>query len=281
VTVVVGEDLADAGVGSATALGVRFLIGGTMLAVILVARRVSPVGSRRHVLVGLGLGFLYAIEATLFFAALERGTAAAAALVFYVYPAVVTMIELARGNERPRRSIFIALGLSLGGTAVVVVAGGDVAVTPVGVAFALSAATVFSLYLLIGREVSRGVDPMLVACWVALGAGATNLLRATVTQELVNPSSRTLELILYGAATAIAFSLTFAAMGRIGAARVSVVMTLEAASSVVMAAIFLGESIRAAQAAGGAAVLAAAIVIARGQPEDVAIAREAAPAAGT
>jgi len=44
VTVIVGEDLADAGVGSATALGVRFLIGGTMLAVILVARRVSPVG---------------------------------------------------------------------------------------------------------------------------------------------------------------------------------------------------------------------------------------------
>jgi len=79
----------------------------------------------------------------------------------------------------------------------------------------------------------------------------------------------------------LAFSLTFAAMGRIGAARVSVVMTLEAASSVVMAAIFLGESIRVAQAAGGAAVLAAAIVIARGQPEDVAIAREAAPAAGT
>ena len=165
VTVIVGEDLADAGVGSATALGVRFLIGGTMLAVILVVRRVSLIGSRRHVLVGLGLGVLYAIEATLFFAALERGTAAAAALVFYVYPAVVTMIELARGNEHPRRSIFIALGLSLGGTAVVVAAGGDVAVTPVGVAFALSAATVFSLYLLIGREVSRGVDPMLVACW--------------------------------------------------------------------------------------------------------------------
>ena len=281
VTVIVGEDLADAGVGSATALGVRFLIGGTMLAVILVVRRVSLIGSRRHVLIGLGLGVLYAIEATLFFAALERGTAAAAALVFYVYPAVVTMIELARRNERPRRSIFIALGLSLGGTAVVVVAGGEVAVTPVGVAFALSAATVFSLYLLIGREVSRGGDPMLVACWVALGAGVTNLLRATVTQQLANPSSRTLELVLYGAATAIAFSLTFAAMGRIGAARVSVVMTLEAASSVVMAAVFLGESIRAAQAAGGAAVLAAAIVIARGQPEDVAIAREAAPAAGT
>ena len=57
-------------------------------------------------------------------------------------------------------------------------------------------------------------------------------------------------------------------------------MTLEAASSVVMAAIFLGESVKPLQALGGVAVLAAAAVIARGQP-DMAGAIEAAPAAGT
>jgi drug/metabolite transporter (DMT)-like permease len=280
VTVVVGEDLADAGLGPGTALGVRFSIGGLILAVVLRIRRVALVPSRREVVVGLVLGVAYAIEATLFFSALERGTAAAVALIVYVYPAIVTVVELARGNERARRSTFVALAMSMTGTAIVVVGGGRVAITPVGVVFALGSATAFSVYLLTGRELTKRSDPMVIACWVALGAGVSNLARGAVTQELVNPSSRTLEIVVYGLATAIAFTLTFAAMQRIGASRVAVVMTLEAASSVVMAAIFLGESVKPLQALGGVAVLAAAAVIARGQP-DMAGAIEAAPAAGT
>ncbi len=82
ITVVVGEDLADAGLGPTTALGVRFGVGGLFLALLLRLRRVRVFPSRRIVLVGLGLGVLYATEATFFFSALERGTAAAVALVF-------------------------------------------------------------------------------------------------------------------------------------------------------------------------------------------------------
>jgi len=281
VTVVVGEDLADAGLGPTTALGVRFAVGGLILAIVLRLRRVSMFPSRRIVLVGLGLGVIYATEATFFFSALERGTAAAVALVFYVYPALVTVVELIRGNERPHRSTFFALVLSSIGAGIVVVGGGEVSITAGGVGFAMASAATFSAYLLIGRELSKGVDPMTVACWVALGASVSNLARGAAQRELVNPSSRAIEIVLYGAATAVAFTLMFAAMHRIGAARVAVVMTLEAVASVVLAAIFLGESVTAVQGLGGVAVLAAAVVIARRQPDDLAIAIEAAPAAGT
>ena len=51
--------------------------------------------------------------------------------------------------------------------------------------------------------------------------------------------------------------LTFAALARIGASHTAVVMTLEAASTVVLAAIVLGEGISPAQALGGLAILAA------------------------
>lgn len=281
VTVVVGEDLADAGLGPTTALGVRFAVGGLLLAFVMRLRRVPVFPSRRIVLVGLGLGVIYATEATFFFNALERGTAAAVALVFYVYPALVTVVELIRGNERPHRSTFFALALSSIGAGIVVVGGGEVSITAGGVGFAVASAATFSAYLLIGRELSKGVDPMTVACWVALGASISNLARGAAQGELVNPSSRAIEIVLYGAATAVAFTLMFAAMHRIGATRVAVVMTLEAVASVVLAAIFLGESVTAVQGLGGVAVLAAAVVIARGQPEDLATAIEAAPAAGT
>ncbi|MEY2433428.1 MAG: hypothetical protein QOC92_3153, partial [Acidimicrobiaceae bacterium] len=265
ITVVVGEDLADAGFGPATSLGVRFGIAGVLLAIVVRARRVALFPSRRVVLTGLSLGVAYAIEATFFFSALERGTAAAAALVFYVYPAMVTLVELLRGRERPHRVTFVALGLSMCGTAIVVAGGGRVSVTPAGVAFALAAAATFSAYLLVGREYSKTVDPMVVACWVSIGASVSNLAWGGVTRDLVDPWSRLDEIGLYGLSTAIAFTLTFAAMNRIGAARVAVVMTLEAVSAVVMAALFLGESVSVTQAIGGVAVLAAAVVIARSQ----------------
>ncbi|MEY2423887.1 MAG: hypothetical protein QOI95_3954 [Acidimicrobiaceae bacterium] len=279
VTVVVGEDLADAGFGPTTSLGVRFAVGGILLAVVLRVRRVALVPSARTVFIGLGLGVAYAAESTLFFSALERGTAAAVALIFYVYPAMVTIIQLLRGRERPHRTTFVALSLSIFGAAIVVVGGGDVSITAAGVLLAIGAAATFTIYMLVGREFGRNVDPMLVACWVSIGASSSNLARGALSGQLVDPSGRTLEIILYGAATAVAFTLTFAAMNRIGAARVAVVMTLEAVASVVMAAVFLGESMTGVQVIGGIAVLAGAVVIARSQPSTTATA--AAPAAGT
>jgi drug/metabolite transporter (DMT)-like permease len=276
VTVVIGRDLAEAGLGSATSLAGRFAVGGLILLAVLRVRGVALAPSRRSALLGLALGAWYSMQSALFFSALERGTAAAVALVFYVYPAMVTVVEVARGREQLHRSTLVALALSSAGTAVVVIGGGRVSITAAGVLFALAAAAAFCGYLLGGHEVGRAADPMAVACLVALAAAVVSLGRGAVTGDLVNPSSHLLELGGYGVATALAFSLTFAAMDRIGATRVAVVMTLEAASAVVMAAIFLGESITVTQGVGGAAVLGAAIVIASAQP-DVAIVEAAAP----
>jgi drug/metabolite transporter (DMT)-like permease len=281
VTVVIGRDLAEAGIGSSTALAGRFAVAGVILLVVVRVRGVPLATSRRGALQGLALGAWYSMQSAFFFSALERGTAAAVALVFYVYPAIVTVVEVLRGRERLHRSTLVALALSSAGTAIVVVGGGTVSISVAGLLFALAAAAAFAGYLLGGREVARAADPMAVACLVSISAAVLSFARGAVTAELVDPSRRVLELGGYGLATALAFSLTFAAMRRIGATRVAVVMTLEAASAVVMAAIFLGESVNAAQAVGGVAVLGAAAVIARSHPQDVATATASAPAAGT
>jgi drug/metabolite transporter (DMT)-like permease len=77
------------------------------------------------------------------------------------------------------------------------------------------------------------------------------------------PGDRWTLLVAYGLFTAAAFTLMFAALGRLGARRTSVVMTLEAVFAVGLATLVLGEPLTPAQAAGGACVLAATTLVAR------------------
>jgi EamA-like transporter family len=91
----------------------------------------------------------------------------------------------------------------------------------------------------------------------------SSALRGLVGGTLHFPTGHVLQIVGYGAATAVAFGLTFAALARIGASHTAVVMTLEAASTVVIAAAVLGEGITLAQGFGGLLILAAAAVIAR------------------
>jgi drug/metabolite transporter (DMT)-like permease len=205
----------------------------------------------------------YTVESTFFYLGLQRGTAAAVSLLFYVYPAIVCLIELARGRERPERSTLLALALAVTGTSVVVTTGASVSITAAGIAFALSSASVFSVYILVSREVVRRGDAMRAAAWVAVGASATSFARGAVFGELRDPSGHLFQLLLYGVATSAAFALTFAALERIGASRTAVVMTLEAVTAVVLGAIVLHERMHAPQIAGGLALLVAAATISR------------------
>ncbi len=163
----------------------------------------------------------------------------------------MTVAELTTGGIRATRRLLGALGLSLAGTALIVVTGGDVAISPAGIGFALSAALSFAIYLLIsGRTVGRS-DPMVNGAWVAAGASLSLTTQGLVTGGLRSPGADAWLMGLNGLATAAAFSLMFAALARLGPSRTAVVMTLEALSSVVLAALFLRETAGPVQLVGG------------------------------
>jgi drug/metabolite transporter (DMT)-like permease len=264
IATVIGRSLSASGVDSATALGVRFSIAAVILAALMRLRRapMRPVAGEWLPIVLLG-AIGYTLESTLFYLSLGHGTAAACILLFYAYPAIVTVIEFVRGREQVTKATAVALGLSVAGTASVVAVGRDVSISPTGIVLALVAATAYGLYLVVGREVRRQTDAMTAACWVATGAAAASLMRGAVGGTLRVPTGHLLQIVGYGAVTAAAFALTFAALARIGASHTAVVSTLEAASTVLLAGIALGEGITSAQAFGGAAILAAAALIAR------------------
>jgi drug/metabolite transporter (DMT)-like permease len=259
---VCNRTLATHGFGPQATLSVRFGVSALVLFVLLALRRhpLLPVAGER--LRPLLLGAIgYAVESSLFYSALQRGTAAAVALLFYVYPALVTVAELSTGKLRATRRLLGALGLSVAGTALIVVTGGDVDITPAGILFALGSAVSFAVYLLVsGRAVVR-TDPMVNGAWVAAGAALSLATQGLVSGGLRDPGSDAWLMLANGVATAAAFSLLFAALARLGASRTAVVMTLEALSSVVLAALLLGETIGPVQLVGGAAILAATVLI--------------------
>jgi drug/metabolite transporter (DMT)-like permease len=264
IATVIGRALAGSGVDSATALSIRFGIAAVILAVLLRLRGVAIRPQPGEWLPLILLGAVgYTLESTLFYLSLGHGTAAACILLFYAYPAMVAGIEVVRGREALTTSTAAALLLSVTGTVIVVAIGRDVSITFGGIVLALTAAAAYAIYLVVGRVAGRRTDAMAKACWVAAGAATSCALRGLVGGTLHLPSGHLLQIVGYGAVTAAAFGLTFAALARIGASHTAVVMTLEAASTVVIAAVMLGEGISAPQAFGGLAILGAAAVIAR------------------
>jgi len=262
VTVVIGRELAKAHLPPADALGLRFGIAGAVLVALLLVRRrpvLAEPGERVRVLLFGAVG--YAVESAFFYAGLARGTAAAVTLLFYSYPAVVTVADLAITRRRPPPRLVLALALAASGAAVIAAGSGNVDITGAGIAFSLAAAASFALYLIAGDRLLHRTDSMRIAAGTAVGASASLLTFAAVAGEIQVPADRWWQLLVYGAATASAFAFMFAALRRLGSQRTSVLLTLEAVFAILLAGIFLGEQLGALAALGGAAVLAAAVVI--------------------
>jgi drug/metabolite transporter (DMT)-like permease len=266
VTIICNRELATRGFGPASSLSVRFgTAGALLLALLVVGRRpLLPAAGERWRALSLGL-VGYAFESVLFYSALERGSAAAVALLFYSYPAMVAVVELATGRVRLAGRVATALALSVVGAVLVVSAGEEVTITVAGIAFALAAAASFTVYLLASARATPRTEALTNGAWVAVGASLSIVVFGALGGGggLEAPGPSWWLMLVNGAATAAAFTLLFAAVRRMGASRTAIVMTMEAVSAVVLGAVLLGERLGPRQALGGGAIVAATLLVGR------------------
>lgn len=264
ITIVIGRSLARSGIGASAVLAIRFGLGGAVLLAILAASRrpLLPAPGERVAAVLLG-GIGYSVESSFFYLGLAHGTASAVSLLFYVYPALVVALELLVLRVVPGRRTIGCLVLSAAGTLLVVVSAGGVRISTAGVVYALASAVAFAAYLLASERLLTRTDALTSGAWVTLGCATAQLGRAGVTGQIAIPPGHWVQLAGYGLATSAAFVLMFTALHRLGSSLTAVIMTMEAPFAVVLAAIFLGESLGPLQLVGGAATLTSAIVIAR------------------
>jgi drug/metabolite transporter (DMT)-like permease len=271
------------GVGWHVLMAWRFLIGAGLAWAWLLVRGRSRAGlrrmRRRDLAVAIGLGILYTGNSATYFAGLETVSASLAALIVYVYPALVAVITLQVGRPLQGRRAWGALALALAGVALAV-GNIDAATAPPleGLVLIAASPVIYSVWIVlsarlsgegrsgVGADAGAGVvDPlaagvvMLTATAVTYGVSAVALGRPVLPAQI--PAGAWVGLAGVGiVSTFIAVQAFYAGAHRIGAARASIVSTVEPIWTIVLASLLFRESLGLLQLVGGAMILAGVVI---------------------
>jgi drug/metabolite transporter (DMT)-like permease len=260
-----GKQAYEGGLGVVGVLAVRFLLAAPLLVGLAVVARRSLRLDRTVALRLLALGGVgYAIQATLFFNALARIPAGTAALLLYLYPALVTAGAVALGRTRLDRATVAGLALSLAGIALVLGLPGE-RLDAVGVALGLASACWYTCYILVGEYLLRGVDPLAASAHVSSGAAGTFLVAAVVVggRGLVGatPPAYLAAAAMAVVGTALAIAAFLAGMARVGSAWASIASSFEPVFTVALGVAVLGDRLGPGKVVGGLAVVAGAVLL--------------------
>ena len=254
---------AASGASLLTVLALRFVLAGILLALVLRHRRLAwPRGRDLAGLVLLGaLG--YTAQSFCFFSALNHLTVGLAILLLYLHPALVLLAGAALGRQRltPRKAALAAASFA----GILLTVRGDLAGTPVGLAFGIGAALIYTNYILVGEHLTPRTGVIPAATVIVLSAAVMFCL-GTLVEGVRWPGTTGGWLAVAGIAvlgTALATVTFFAGVQRIGAGDAATLSTLEPVVALVLAFVFLGEQLGAVQLAGALLVIASAALLGR------------------
>lgn len=259
----------EEGVTVGTLLAVRFLLAAALFWLLVAATgaarqlRTLP---RRDIGIALALGAVgYSAQAGAFFAALQRLDASLLSLLLYTFPAMVTVAAIALGRERANRRTTLSLVLASVGLVLVLAGAGTGALDPLGTLLGLSAAVVYTTYILTSAGVNERIGPLLLSALVCTGAATTLTLVGVVGGDLqlgdVSAAGFGWVTGIAVVSTVGAVSLFFAGLKRVGPTTASILSTAEPVTTVVLAFLVFGETLSPVQLAGAALVLGAVLVL--------------------
>ena len=191
--------------------------------------------------------------------------AGAASFLFYTYPAWIMLGSIARGVERLRWNRLVALALALAGVAFVVGSPSATDLNPIGIAYALGAAIIYSIYVPLIDRVQSGMPPAVAATWVVISAGSIYLVAGAATGAITAPARpMQFALAVSGMAlvsTVLGFMLFLRGLAAIGPVRTSIISTIEPFFTAILAAWLLDQRLAALTFVGGGLVAAAVVLL--------------------
>ena len=270
---------AEAGVAGVAFTAWRALLGATALAVLIGLRggvassvlALRGLGGRGRASLALAALMGLALNVSMF-TAFGRIPIALALMLFYTYPAGVVVVDVLLGHERITPGRLSALGLSSVGVVLVLAGGmgGSAAGSTdvLGVVLGLGAAASQVVFVTVSRHGYRSL-PADAATLLILATSLAGAALLAVVVDQVDGLAAPLRsadpwpaLLVAGVVAAGISSLMFlTAIRRIGGTRTGILMLWEPVVGVLLAALWLGEPLAPVQLAGGAFVLAGAVVL--------------------
>jgi len=260
---VLGKFAFAEGFALASVLAWRFIVAALLLAPVIMARGVTRY---KPALLGTAflLGFVgYAVQATLFFVALQRTSAAVTSLLLYTYPAFVALIGRIVFHENLSGRRLAALLLAMGGVVLTIPPGGT-SVELSGALVALASGVWYACYLSFGARRVQALDAVTTTGILSVGASISFAAAAILSGGLQIPSNMSSWLLMLGLgllATVLPVVALFAAIPRLGITRTSIMSTLEPVLTALFGFLLLGEALSPAQLLGGGLVVVSAVVL--------------------
>ena len=267
----------EAGVGSLPLVGWRASLGATAMLLLLLGMRIVggrrptsptdiPLRQRWFVVAGAAANLVLNLAMFIAFVRIEIGLSL---LLFYLYPAAVAAASVLWFDERLDPLRWSALGVSMLGLVLTLAgAGGLGDLDGLGIGLSVLAAFAQAFYVLAARHGFRDVPPVEAAATTMGLAAIGYVVIAAVTSQLstlavpLSSGDALVAVLLAGLVGAAVPTLCFITGIRLlGAPRAAILSTLEPVVGVALAAWLLGERPSALQLAGGALILAAAILL--------------------
>ena len=233
---------------------------------------------RRTIVAALALGVLYVGNSGAYYAGLETVSPSLAALIVYVYPALVAVLSLRFGRRLEGRRAWLALGVALAGVALSL-GGIDAAHAPPlsGLVLIVASPVIYSIWIVLSARLSgerqdsvgdRSADGAAATTATALmmtTTAAVYWLTALASGRPVLPGAVPGEawfgLIGVGVlATFVAIQAFYAGAQRVGAAQAALISTVEPIWTIALAAILFGIALTPVQLAGGVLILLGVLI---------------------
>ena len=218
----------------------------------------------------------FALVQWLYLVAIHRLPIGIGLLLEFTAPVLVALWARFAWHEPVRARVWLALGLSLAGLALVAEVWSGITLDGIGIAAGLVAAVVLATYFLAGERGVGRRDPLSLVCYSLLFAslfwavtqpwwsfpfgllhGSTSL-NGNLAATSVPLWALYVWLVVLG--TMVPFALSIGALRHLPATTVGIIATFEPVAASVVAWVWLGESLDAAQLAGGAVVLAGIVL---------------------
>lgn len=259
-----GRFLYADGLDTFTMLFLRFGIAASIMTVILILRR-EPFPRGRVLALLIGMGALgYVGQSFSYLSAIKYASAGLVALLLYLYPMFVFILSVIFLREKVTWVKVAALALGLVGTALTVgPAGGQF----LGIFFAITAAVVYSVYIIVGTDVMRHVSAVQSSVVIFASAGAVYGMLTAVNGAHF-PASSSGWWFMAGIvllATVIPVVTFLAGLERIGPTNAAMLSTLEPVVTVLLAAWLFAERLEPITLVGGALILVAVVLLTRNE----------------